>query len=127
MRFRRSVIITPWLRLFRAELMNAFLCNFACLTIRRAECNHRTTATRKELTTTTTISISHKTLGSIDPTYVEGDNAAGIDQAASNGTTAHATACARIEILPPARQYLPTIIHPRISGSNSLASRVWIG
>src|SRR4051812_8312690 len=107
--------------------MNAFLCNFACLTIRRAECNHSTIAARKELTTTTTISISHRTVGSIEPTYIEGDNLAGIDQATSNGATVHARACARIEILPPAHQYLPAISHPRITGANSLASRVWIG
>ena len=42
-------------------------------------------------------------------------------------TTRHAKACAGIEFLLPACQFLPAISHPRISTSECLASRVWIG
>jgi hypothetical protein len=41
--------------------------------------------------------------------------------------TRHTRACAGIEFFPLACQFLSAIIHPRISGAECLASRVWIG
>src|SRR2546423_655204 len=39
----------------------------------------------------------------------------------------HTRASAGTEPLPPACQFLPAIVHPRIIGAECLASRVWIG
>ncbi len=47
---------TPWLRLFRAELTNAFLRNCERLTLRSAERIHSATAPRNEQTTMPPIS-----------------------------------------------------------------------
>ena len=59
---------TPWLRLFRAELMNAFLRSCERLTRRSAEWIHSAIAARKEQTTMPPISISQTMLGSAEPT-----------------------------------------------------------
>jgi len=62
-----SVITTPWLRLFRAELMNALRRNCECLTLRNADITQSATAARNEKTTMPPISNSQMKCGSIEP------------------------------------------------------------
>ncbi len=67
MRFCALVIITPWLRLFSAELMNALRRNLALLAPRNADRIQIPIATRKETTAMPPSSSSQTRLGSSAP------------------------------------------------------------
>jgi hypothetical protein len=67
MRCCASVITTPWLRLFSAELTNAFRRNCERLTLRSAATIHNAIAPTNEETTTKPISTSQTILGSAEP------------------------------------------------------------
>ena len=126
-----SVITTPWLRLFSAELTKALRRSCERLTRRsagmhpqrdRRQEGHDDDAADQDFPDHVGIELAdiarrRKAVGDAAQARPHGATAA----------TRHTRACAGIEFLPPACQFLSAISHPRISAAECLASRVWIG
>src|ERR1700719_957267 len=112
---------TPCLRLFSAELTNAFRRSCDRLTRRNVDSTHNPTEIRKPQTTRPPISISQTNSGSAAPRWLRrlgcGPKAAKAQKAA----TRHTTTPAGIVIPPRACQFLPAIGHPQIYGAS-----VWL-
>src|SRR3569832_12607 len=123
-------MITPWLRLFRAELMKTLRRSCAFRMPRNAEGILIAIEARKAQTTMAAIAASHTKFGAISARWRDAGNSCGSAQAGAIGVaTAAKPAMARagMSFLAPARQIVPAINHPRISARDCLASRVWIG